>query len=1019
MKRVARLVVLGIITLMVIMRAPASAQGLATIAGVVKDPSGALLPGVTVEAASPALIEKVRTASTDGQGAYKIIDLRPGTYTVTFTLSGFNTVKQDSLELPANFTATINAELKLGAVSETITVRSEVPLVDVQRATQVQAMTAENIATIPTGKTYASMAVLVPAVTFSPGRQDVGGADGNNQIDFISAHGSIAGDATLLFDGLRIGNMVTTGDRTSLQQSPLLFEQLTVQYSGNSGESASSAPQVDSVPKSGGNAFHGTYYTDFANSDLQSSNLTSRITSLSIPGQVATSRIYTLRDFNGAVGGPIVRDRVWFYTNARYFTNGQYVPNMFYAMDPASPVRVADTARQAFDNFHTRDNSLRLTIQATSKQKVSLFYVNQEKCNCHLFVNGTTSPDASSRAIFPVNLFQATWSYVATSRVLLQAGISPSVTPWTTPPQAESTQPAISDTGFLYRSPTNLNPFAGFHNNVRQTSSRASVSYVTGSHNAKFGWDMLRGVDKRSNDAVQNGITYVFVNGQPSLVFIHAPLSPGPTYRLDYAMGFYGQDQWTVRRLTVNAAIRLDMQRESVDALTIGPSQWAPTRNRSFAAQHDVPNWKDLNPRLGASYDLTGDGKTALKVSAARGVRQETTGTAVSVSPIGAFAGIATSTSRPWSDINRNFAPDCNLAEAAPNGECGPWLNATFANPNNVAVAGSQLDPKYVHGWGKRPYDWEFSGSVQRQLTDRVSANIGYFRRIFGNFVITDNLSLQPGDFSKYQVLVPNDSRLPGAGSEIRTAYDANRLVPAQNFVTTTSNLGLNQIQHWNGVDVTVDARTRNGLRVQGGVSTGKTTTDNCDVIAALPEANTVVVANVPNQVPIEYCHNATPFLTYVKGLAAYELPWAGVRISAALQNIPVTPTATTALGGISATVSFPTTTPFSAGLPSIASQLGRPFNGGATANVNVITPNTMYPDRFTQLDLKFAKSVKVQKTNFQFAVDMFNALNSDAILNQNYAYGSSTVISPQGTWLRPTQVLQGRYFKLGARLDF
>jgi hypothetical protein len=462
------------------------------------------------------------------------------------------------------------------------------------------------------------------------------------------------------------------------------------------------------------------------------------------------------------------------------------------------------------------------------------------------------------------------------------------------------------------------------------------------------------------------------------------------------------------------------MQRESVDALTIGPSTWQPTRSRSFAATDDVPNWKDLNPRLGASYDLTGDGKTALKVSASRGVQQETTATAVSVSPIGAFASLATSVPRPWNDtINPNFVPDCNLANPAPNGECGPWLNATFANPNNVAVAGSQLDPNYVTGWGKRPYNWEFSGSVQRQLSNRISANVGYFRRIFGNFVVTDNLSLQPSDFSKYQVLVPNDPRLPGAGSTIRTAYDANKIVPAQNFVTTTSNLGLNQIQDWNGVDVTVDARTRNGLLVQGGVSTGKTTIDNCGVTAALPEANTVLVANVPNQVPIEYCHNETPFLTYVKGLASYTLPWAGVRISAALQNIPVTPTALTALGGISATVSFPTTTPFSANLPSIASQLGRPFNGAATANLNVITPNTMYPDRFTQLDLKFGKNVKIQKTNLQFTVDIFNALNSDAILNQNYAYGSSSVISPQGTWLRPTQVLQGRYFKLGARLDF
>jgi hypothetical protein len=448
------------------------------------------------------------------------------------------------------------------------------------------------------------------------------------------------------------------------------------------------------------------------------------------------------------------------------------------------------------------------------------------------------------------------------------------------------------------------------------------------------------------------------------------------------------------------------MQRESVDALTVGPSLWAPTRNRAFAAIDNVPNWKDVNPRLGASYDVFGDGKTALKMSASRGVRQETAQTVMAVSPIGAFSTLATSTARTWTDLNGNYRPDCNLANPAANsGECGPWLNASFANANNIAVAGSQLDPNYVTGWGKRTYDWDFSASIQRELAPRLSANVGYFRRIFGNFVVTDNQQLTAADFRTFQVLVPNDPRLPGAGQSLLTQYDVNRVVPANNLVTTTSNLGLNQTQHWNGVDVGVDARLRSGLLLQGGVSTGRTATDNCEVVGALPEAN-------PAGSALEYCHNETPFLTAVKALASYEIRWGGVRVSASFQNIPVNPPVT-------ATVNFPTTVAFSPTLPSIAAQLGRPFNSGATANINVITPNSLYNDRINQLDLKFSKVVKIQSGRLYLTMDLFNAFNSDAILNQSFAYGSSTVVSPQGVWLRPTSILQARFVKFGARIEF
>src|SRR5213075_2287303 len=172
-----------------------------SIVGVVKDASGAILPGVTVEAASPVLIERARAAVTDGQGLYRIVDLRPGAYTVTFTLSGFSTLKREGLELTAGFTATVNADLKVGELAETITVSGETPVVDLQNVRQQTTLSRTTLEALPTTGRISQLVNFIPgAVIGNPVWQSVGGLD--ERANAFSAHGGRFGDNAPIIDGL-------------------------------------------------------------------------------------------------------------------------------------------------------------------------------------------------------------------------------------------------------------------------------------------------------------------------------------------------------------------------------------------------------------------------------------------------------------------------------------------------------------------------------------------------------------------------------------------------------------------------------------------------------------------------------------------------------------------------------------------------------------------------------------------------------------------------------------------------
>src|ERR1700704_6547368 len=329
-RRVLGSVILALACLVLL---PTAALAQSAIAGVVKDTTGAVLPGVTVEAGSPALIEKVKTAATNEAGQYRIVDLRPGTYTVTFALTGFNTVVREGILLEANFTAPINVEMRVGAVSENVTVTGESPVVDVQTSTRREVVSQQMLEAIPTGRSFVLMANTVPSV--STGSFDVGGSAAMWVGGSLLVHGSLSQDSRTLIDGMVVDAMFGSGQCSCVYDNEAQTQEMAVQVTGGSAENQLSGVLVNRIPRTGGNKFSGDALVLFSNGSLQGQNLDS---DLQNRGLATGAKLYRDYDINYSGGGPILQNRLWFFVSGRNNAYNNYVagglnPDGSQAMD--------------------------------------------------------------------------------------------------------------------------------------------------------------------------------------------------------------------------------------------------------------------------------------------------------------------------------------------------------------------------------------------------------------------------------------------------------------------------------------------------------------------------------------------------------------------------------------------------------------------------------------------------------------------------------------------------------------
>ena len=954
------------------------AEAQSRIAGVVRDTTGAVLPGVTVEASSPVLIEKVRSGVSDGQGNYQIVDLRPGTYTVTFTLQGFSTVKHDGIDLPASFTATVNGEMRVGQVAETLTVTGEAPLVDVRSATQKRVIAKEDLEALPVlNRDSASYVATIPGVS----GVNAGGLGFTQKTTAI--HGGNGAEAFVGIDGFSTAQAgAVGGGGTTYYMNQANVQELAVKLSGGAAEQQMGGISTNVIPREGGNTSSGYFYAGYTNQSLVASNVTPELRAKGF----TDSGLKRSWDYTPAFGGPVVKDKLWYYTSFRASGLEQFMPNLYVNLTPMGWAYTPDLTRPAYVRQTDGNAGLRLTWQASPRNKFNAFFDWQPHTHYNRNYSSLVSLEATTWAPSQPNMFgNANWSSPVSSRMLLEAGIGTTAVNYNPrrdvngewgaqrdemPPQDFVTVSKIdSSNSIRFGSPNNT-----YGNNVYvQRNYRASLSYVTGAHVMKVGFSNLFGysyVDSETN----LGYTVSLTNGRPNQITeVASPNARRQNTKAD--LGIYIQDDWTVKRLTLNVGLRYDYFNGYV------PAQSLPAGNffaaRDLARVDNVPNIKDISPRVGGAYDVFGDGKTAVKFAVGRYVGGYGLNQVIGYNPV--TTSVLTVT-RAWTDANTNFNPDCDLHNPLLNGECGQISNLNFGQSNPAAT---RTDPDVLEGWGKRNYNWNQSIELERQLGRGISASFGYFRRRNHTLTATDNLSVTPADYDPYCITAPLDSRLPGGGGyPVCGLYN---IKPASfgltnNFITSSKQFGdLGSL--YRGFDLTGSARFPKG-RVSGGASWGKTSSSNCFVI------------DTPQD--LLFCDQTTPYLPNIRFSGNYNLPW-GITTGVVYANLP----------GPVITATYQATN------AEIRPTLGRNVSAGANAltNVPLLATGSYYGDRQQQLDLRLGKRIKVGRARFDASIDLQNLPNFSSTQDLVTTYGS--------TWLNPTQILNPRYLKFNLEVNF
>jgi hypothetical protein len=910
----------------------ARAQGdRASIAGLVSDQTGAVMPGVTVEASSPALIERTRSATTDAAGRYAIIDLRPGTYTVSFSLSGFRTVVREGVVLEGAFAAQINGTLTIGSVEETITVAGVSPIVDVQSTRNQFVANQAVLESLPVARTLNGGMSLVPGVnaTNNAAGSSSGQILSDLYINTASVHGSVTADQHTYVDGMNVAQMLTGagGQITANPPNDLTFAEVTYDVGTQSAEIPVGGIRSDVIPKEGGNKFAGTWRAFGSNQSLSASNLT--------PELAQFIKNPSVLDYNWennvAFGGPIKENKLWFFgayklTQANILATDSYWPD----------------GRRADTGGHVNPNAtVRLTYQMTPKNKLRISANDGTIVTERFFVTNNYSPEANLWLTTPLNYSGiAKGTSVVTNRLMFEYGESIDATTYNYLYQQSvgpfDVQKLNGSTGkftVAYSNPTR------YFDHVFHTVG--NVNYVTGTHAFKSGVSLESGYQRQSytNNGDMSVLTYVNVNNVPTPSAVSVRNTSLTKFEdVNAILGLFAQDKWSMNRMTLTYGARYDYLNVSVPAQTNPAGRFVPARQSDPIAC--LPCWNDWAIRLGGAYDLFENGKTALKASVGKFVASQAAGIAASTNPMQLQTD-----SRGWTDLDNNgSALDANGNPQF--AEIGQSRNSNFGVPKGA----TRFDPA-----SPRPTNWEENVSVVRELIPNVSVTGAYYHRAFFNQTLVRNLLVDPvNDWVPYTITAPKDAKLPNGGGEVITLYN---LKPEKlGVVDSVSSFSTTNTRVYDGIEFSANARIKGGGFVLGSITSDRTKVNNCDVANSDPNG-------------LRFCNQVPPFRGLYKVSASYPVPFQ-VQLSGTFQLRPG--------NSIGSNYTFNST---------IA---GVALTGGGTRTVQLVDPTTLFYPYIRQLDLRAARNFHLgARRRLQAFVEIFNLPNVSTVLTVNEIFGA------------------------------
>lgn len=947
-----------------------AAYAQSAITGIVKDTTGAAMPGVTVEASSDVIIEKVKASVTDGNGSYRIADLRPGTYSVMFTLPGFKTFRRDGLQLASEFTATINAELAVGSLEETITVTGSSPVVDVTTAAKTAVLDREAIDAIPTGRTIQGMAQLVVGVNLS--LPDTGGARAMQQT-YMSTHGMSTSNTTVLVDGQMVNGLQGDGAIQSYFNDSMNAE-VSYQTAGIGAETSSGGVRLNMIPREGGNRWSGDFKAVHRPGAWQSTNLTDRHKARGLSAGNAIDRIV---DYSLAIGGPIKKDKFWIFAATRYNSVNNFIANTF--MDDGS---------QGIDDQYILNGMARLTWQATPRNKFSGYFDEIDKYRGH-DMQANYDPETAA-TVWNSPAYHTTaikWTSPISSSLFLEAGWSNNTEYYTNEYRDGVEQPRgtaawfanaakneVDLGGYTQAGPINTteSPVAFYWN--------VAATYVTGIHTIKMGANNRQGTFKHTRDAnadlvqqYRSSSTGVRWSVPDSVLIRNSPLTYGE--RLNRDLGIYIQDSIRLNRLTANLGLRWETLNAKVLAGKSPAGRFVP--ERTFDEIVDVPDWNDFAPRMALVYDLMGNGRTAIKYSLNRYNLSRTTGIAAAYNPL-----LSQTATLPWRDVNGD---DIAQGERGCTGYPRAGCEISFAGlSSNFGIAA-------LNEYGKYPRTWnlEQGAEVQHELLPGLSLAGAWWRGDFRNLTTTINRAWTLADYTPYTFYNPTT----GQPFEVYARSVAASARP-------TSNLDTYDPERENKYESFVlDARWRipGGGQMSGGVSYERERQRAC------------TSPDDPNyggngQALCDEFQLDIPYRPQFKLSGTKDIGW-GINLAVSFQNNS-SPTSSRVMTVTRGATRYPASCP----APCPAGEIIMPTAvfGQTSLTYNLEAVRATAVERIVQLDFKVSRTFRVSRFTILPTFEVFNVNNSDAIIS----YITTNVLS--SSYLAPNSIMQGRMYGLG-----